>query len=99
METMKATVLYIKVGSFQQLNRGKVSVLLDAPVTHFLVHRIPISCSMNTVAIVLTVRWFLPCKVFRQLGPVSSCIGELVKKTREKYRLDTTEELWYKSSK
>jgi len=54
METMKATALNSKVGSFLHLIPGTVSVHLDRPVMHLLLHGIPTSCSIETIATNLT---------------------------------------------
>ena len=54
VETMKATVLNSKVGSFLHLIPDTISVHLDMQVMHLLVHRIWTACSMETIAAELT---------------------------------------------
>ena len=54
METIKATMLNSKMGSFLQLIRGTISVHLDTLVTHLLVDRIPTACSINMITVELT---------------------------------------------
>ena len=54
MESTKATLLNSRVGSFLHLIPGTVSVHLDMPVTHLLVHGIPTLYSMDDVATELT---------------------------------------------
>jgi len=54
MESTKATLLNSKVGSFLHLIPGTVSIHLDTPVTHLLMHGIPTSYSMDTVPTELT---------------------------------------------
>jgi len=54
MESTKATLLNSKVGSFLHLIPPTVSVHLDTPLTHLLVHGIPTSYSMNAIASELT---------------------------------------------
>jgi len=54
MESIKSTSLNSKVGSFLHLIPGTVSVLLDTPVSHVLVHGIPTSKSLVEIATELT---------------------------------------------
>jgi len=54
MESIKATSLNSKLGSFLHLIPGTVSVLLDTPVSHVLVHGIPTSKSLVAIATELT---------------------------------------------
>ena len=54
MELIKATLLNSKVGTFVHLISGTISVDLDTPVSHVLVHRIPTSNSLAVIAIELT---------------------------------------------
>ena len=54
MESIKATSLNSKVGTFLHLLPGTVSVHLDTPVSHILVHRIPTSKSLAEIANELT---------------------------------------------
>jgi len=54
MESIKATSLNSKVGLFLHLIPGTVSVLLDTPVSHVLVHGIPTSKSLVEIAAELT---------------------------------------------
>jgi len=50
MESIKATSLNSKVGIFLHLIPGTVSVHLDTPVSHVLVHGIPTSKSLAEIA-------------------------------------------------
>jgi len=54
MESIKATSLNSKVGTFLHLIPGTVSVHLDTPVSHVLVHGIPTSKSLAEIATELT---------------------------------------------
>jgi len=54
MESIKATSLNSKVGSFLHLIPGMVSVLLDTPVSHVVVHGIRTSKSIVEIATELT---------------------------------------------
>ena len=54
MESIKATLLDSKVGTFLHLLPGTVSVHLDTPVLHVLVHGIPTSKSLAEIANELT---------------------------------------------
>jgi len=54
MESIKATSLTSKVGTFLYLIPGTVSVHLDTPVLDILVHRIPTSKSLAEIASELT---------------------------------------------
>ena len=54
MELIKATSLNSKVGIFPQLIPGTVSVHLDTPESHILVHGIPTSKSLAKIANELT---------------------------------------------
>lgn len=54
IESTKATVLNSRVGSFLHFIPGTVSVQLDTPVTHLLVHGIPTSYSIEEIATELT---------------------------------------------
>jgi len=50
MESIKATSLNSKVGTFLHLISGTVSIYRDTPVSHVLVHRIPTSKSLAEIA-------------------------------------------------
>jgi len=54
MEAIKATSLKSKVGTFLHLIPGTVSVHLDTPVSHILVHGIPTSTYLTEIANELT---------------------------------------------
>ena len=54
MESVKATFLNSKVGAFLHLIPGTTSVQLDTPMTQLLVHGIPTTYAMATVATELT---------------------------------------------
>jgi len=54
MESIKATSLNSKVGTFLHLIPGTVSVHLDTRVSHVLVHGIPTSKSLTEIANELT---------------------------------------------
>ena len=54
MESIKATSLNSKVGTFLHLIPGTISVHLDTPVSHVLVHGIPTSKSLAEIASELT---------------------------------------------
>ena len=54
MESIKATSLNSKVGTFLHLIQGTVSVHLDTPVSHLLVHGIPTPKSLVEIANELT---------------------------------------------
>lgn len=50
MESTRATFVSSKVDSFLHLIPGTTSVHLDMPITHLLVHGIPTSHSLATIA-------------------------------------------------
>jgi len=54
MESIRATSLNSKVGTFLHLIPGTVSVHLDTPVTQLLVHGLPTSSSLDAIATELT---------------------------------------------
>ena len=54
MESIRATSLNSRLGTFLHLIPGTVSVHLDAPVTQLLVHGLPTSTTLDTIANELT---------------------------------------------
>ena len=54
METIKATSLNSKVGTFLHLIPGTVSIYLNTPISHVLIHGIPTSKSLAEIANELT---------------------------------------------